>query len=250
MNEQSRHIAASGEEENREVATYSPDDLWRALAPVDLSLAHLSRNRIVSAQKRDPAHVAIDMLRTRLLQALRDHGWSRVAITAPESGCGSSFVAANLAISMARGESRRVVLMDMNLRRPALARLFGVADAPKARDYLSGYLLAEEYFRRVGANLALGLNVDSEPNAAEFLLESMTKEVLDEMQDLLAPDVVLYDLPPALDYDDLVAFLPRVDGVLLVAGGGTSTAEAIRSTERLLGDTPLIGAVLNRGEGG
>jgi protein-tyrosine kinase len=250
VNEQSRNIASDQvSEPGQNIATYSPDDLWRALPAVDLSHTHLARHRVIAARRKDPAHVAIDMLRTRLLQALNERGWHRVAITSPTAGCGKTFVASNLAISMARGESRRVVLMDMDLRNPGLAQVFGVGNAPKIREYLSGYLLAEEYFQRVGHNLALGLNAAIEPSAAEFILESMTSEVLSEMQEVMAPDVILYDLPPTLTHDDVVAFLPQVDGVLLVLGGGITTTEEVRTVERLLGDTPLIGAILNKAEG-
>lgn len=232
-----------------QIASYDAADLWSQLETVRISNAHLAKNRVVSALRKDPAHMAIDMLRTRLLQVLKERGWKRIAITSPTDGCGKTFVASNLAISMARGESRRVVLMDMDLRKPELASVFGINAAPSMREYLSGLILPEEYFVRVGQNLTLGLNSVPEPSSAELLLESMTSDILEEMQELFSPDVVLYDLPPALSHDDVVAFLPQVDGVLLVAGGGITKAAEMRQVERMLGDdTPLIGVVLNKAE--
>ena len=69
------------------------------------------------------------------------------------------------------------------------------------------------------------------------------------MQAALQPDVVLYDLPPALACDDVIAFLPQLDGVLLVVGGGLTQAEDVRKCERLLaGQTPLLGVILNKAE--
>ncbi len=237
-------------ETEHQLTHYEPQDMWHGLPTIRISNAHLARNRVVSARRKDPAYVAIDMLRTRLLQVLKDKGWKRVGITSPTAGCGKTFVASNLAISLARGESRRVVLMDMDLRTPGLAQIFGVTDPPVARDYLSGVMLPEEYFLRVGQNLALGLNGAPEPSAAELILENMTGEILDEMQELLQPDIILYDLPPALSHDDVIAFLPQVDGVLLVVGGGVTKAEEVRAVEQLLDDkTPLIGAILNKAEG-
>lgn len=233
-----------------ETAQYKPDDLWPQLQTVRISTAHLAKNRVIAAKRKDPAHLAIDMLRTRLMQVLKEHGWNRVAITSPTSGCGKTFVASNLAIAMARGENRRVVLMDMDLRNPGLAQVFGVNTPASMREYLSGYRLPEEYFVRVGQNLALGLNSTPEEASAELLLEDMTTEVLGDIQNSFQPDVVLYDLPPALEQDDVTAFLPQVDGVLLVVGGGISKAEDVRLVEQMLGDgTPLIGAILNKAEG-
>lgn len=68
------------------------------------------------------------------------------------------------------------------------------------------------------------------------------------MQAALRPDVVLYDLPPLLEFDDTIAFLPQVDGVLLVADGTKTTDEDLAVCERLLeGESALLGVVLNRG---
>jgi len=224
-------------------------DVWNALPVFPVKNAHLVKNRVITALRRDPAHASIDMLRTRLLQVLQANGWKHVAVTSPTEGCGKTFVAANLAISMARGESRRVILMDMDMRNPELASVFGVTNPPKLKDYLAGYSLPEEYFLRIGRSLALGLNDQPESSAAEFFLEKETASILTEMEEVLAPDVVIYDLPPVLPHDDVVAFLPRVDGVLLVAGGGQSTAAEISEVQRLLGDdTPLLGVVLNKAD--
>ena len=100
--------------------------VWDAMEQVGLDPAHLRKHRIVTANKSDPLHKNFDMLRTRLLLAMREKGWSRVGITSPTEGCGSSFLAANLAISFARMDSLRTVLLDMNLSAPDLSRILGV----------------------------------------------------------------------------------------------------------------------------
>jgi len=61
--------------------------------------------------------------------------------------------------------------------------------------------------------------------------------------------VMLFDLPPALYYDDVMAFRGQFDGVILVIGGGITTEKEIRETQRRLGeDVPLLGTVLNKAE--
>ena len=75
-------------------------------------------------------------------------------------------------------------------------------------------------------------------------------DVLAELQDVLAPDVVIYDLPPVLESDELLSFLPNVDGVLLVVGGGQTQPQDVLRAEQALGDrTQLLGVVLNKSEG-
>lgn len=116
-------------------------------------------------------------------------------------------------------------------------------------DFLTGRRPVERHFLRIAPNLAVGLNAAPVPDASELLQEPRTAATLAAMQEALRPDVVLYDLPPALLCDDLIAFLPQVDGVLLVAGGGITRAEDVRRCERLLADqTPLLGMILNKAE--
>lgn len=224
-------------------------DIWEVLGRVELDPRRLARNRVISAGRTDPAHVSFDLLRTRMLQALRARGWSRVGITSPSPGCGKTFVTANLALSLARRPSCRALVMDMDLRIPNLANVLGI-DAPgEMRGFLAGTRSIERHFRRLAPNLAAGLNATPARDSAELLQEPATVAALDAVQAALRPDVTLYDLPPALVCDDVLAFLPRVDAVLLVAGGGTTTAEEIRACERLFGDqAPLLGVILNKAE--
>jgi Mrp family chromosome partitioning ATPase len=222
---------------------------WDRFQAVSLDPAHLARNRLISAGQEDPAYVAFDVLRTRLLQALKERGWTRVAITSPTKGCGKSFVAANLAFSLARRPSCRVVLMDMDLRIPSLATIFGIPKPGSMSEFLNGKRLADRHLLRIAPNLVVGFNDAPVVNASELLQEPRTADTLNSIRDTLAPDVVLYDLPPALVCDDLIAFLPQVDAVLLVVGGGITKANDVKKCERLLsGQTPLLGVVLNKAE--
>ncbi|MDT8857327.1 CpsD/CapB family tyrosine-protein kinase [Paracoccaceae bacterium Fryx2] len=230
-------------------AAPSPDLVWESLSPVTLDPDLLGGNGLFTHASTDSAAAAFDILRTRLLQAMAARGWKRIAVTSPTHGCGKSFVAANLALSLARKPSSRTALIDLELRHPGLADILGISDAPAIREFLTGEQPLESHFRRVGRTLALGLNGQSLPDAAELLQEPATADALDSMMHTLAPDVVIYDLPPALAGDDVLSMLPLVDAVLLVADGTRTTAEDIRACERLFETrTPLMGVVLNRSQ--
>ncbi len=233
----------------REPPAAGPDDLWERLPRFTLDPRHLARNRVISAGRTDPAHVAFNVLRTRILRALKARGWSRIGVTSPSQGCGKTFVASNLALSLSRQASCRTVLVDMDLRIPALARVLGVPDPGRIKDFLTGDATLEAHFLRVAPNLAVGLNSEMVPDSAELMQEPVAATVLDGMRVAFRPDVVLYDLPPALVCDDVFAFLPQLDCVLVVAGGGTSRAEDVRKCERLFADQiPVLGVILNRSE--
>ena len=224
---------------------------WNALSPVELSARHLERNRLIAHAKTDPAHVAIDVLRTRLLGALARNGWNRIGITSPNAACGKTFISANLAISMSRQPQSHTVLIDMDMRRPSLARVLGVQKQDSLRWFLEGEVPASEFLLRSGSNLALGLNSKRMRDAGEMIQSPATANALRTMQAQLQPDVTIYDLPPMLAGDDVTGFLPNLDGVLLVVGGGLTKPVEVSECERLLADNdcPLLGVVLNKGEG-
>ena len=189
----------------------------------------------------------VDALRTELLHTLHSEGWNRIAICAPTSGCGATFTAAQLALSLARIPGCRTLLMDLNQRRPGLARLLGLRSPGDIRALLSGRVEAREHLLRLSPTLAVGLTDARASDASEVLHSRRTAVQLDAMINALQPDAVLYDLPPMLEHDDLTAFLPQVDGVLLVADARQTLAGQLSECEaRLRGRTKLLGVILNR----
>ncbi|WP_022702397.1 CpsD/CapB family tyrosine-protein kinase [Pseudorhodobacter ferrugineus] len=227
----------------------NPERVWESLTAVALDEAKLNGKGLFTNPQQSKSAGYFDILRTRLLHAMQEKGWKRLAITSPTHGCGKTFVAANLALSLARRPSSRTVLLDMELRQPGLADLFGLHDVGQIRDFLSSDQPLESHFLRVGRTLALGLNSTPMPDAAETLHEPSTASALTDMIGQLAPDMVVIDAPPVLINDDVLALLPQVDAVLLIVDGTKTTAEEVRACERLFADQcPLMGVVLNRAQ--
>jgi Mrp family chromosome partitioning ATPase len=232
-------------------------DIWNDIPHFTVDPAGLEANLVITATREDPAHVTFDVLRTRLIGALNENGWSRVGITSPRAGCGKTFTAANLAVTLSRYDSLRVVLLDMDLRRPSLNRLFGVTDSPSTADFLRGTVAPVDYLRRPGPNvlnigdtLAIGFNNRVEPYASELFHGPATAAAINRLQQETRADIMLFDLPPALALDDIISLRPNFDGLLLVAGGGKTTAREMRETVRRVGeDKPIIGVVLNQAQG-
>ncbi|MEM1159472.1 MAG: CpsD/CapB family tyrosine-protein kinase [Pseudomonadota bacterium] len=219
------------------------------LEEIRLDPKQLERNRIITQNRQNPAYVAFDVLRTRILRTFAKHGWSRVGITSPTKGCGKTFTAANLTLSLARQKDCRTVLIDLDLRAPNMAQTLGVSQPEPISWFLSGDVPTQEALRRVDGNLALGLNDKKIPNAAETLLSPAAGKAMDDMCTALEPDIVVYDLPPMLSCDDVLGLLPQLDCILLVVGGGITRPDEITECERLLADqTHLLGVLLNKGE--
>lgn len=222
---------------------------WNALTPVPPNERALERSRIVSFAKGDAAHGAFDVLRTRMQSALSQNGWSRVGVTSPNSGCGKTFVSANLAFSLARQKSCHTVLMDLDMRKPSVGKVLGMDHPDSLRWFLTGEIPVEKFLRRVGSNLAVGLNSGRLQDAAEIIQAPSTAYALNNMISHLAPSVVIYDLPPILSCDDVMGFLPQLDCMILVIGGGLTKPSEVTECENLLKDQcPILGMILNRAE--
>ena len=88
-------------------------------------------------------------------------------------------------------------------------------------------------------------------DSAELIQNERAGAVLDAMCDTFRPDAVIYDLPPLLSSDDVIAFLPWVDCVLLVAAAGVTRAVEIKECEHLLSEqTSILGVLLNKAGSG
>jgi protein-tyrosine kinase len=227
----------------------NPARVWESITEVTPDPDRLARNGLFAETERHPATQGFDMLRTRVLQAMAKHGWTRLAVTSPTHGCGKSFVAANLALSLARLPACRTVLIDLELRQPALAGLFARSDAAPLIEFLMGEQPLESHFRRLGRNLALALNGEPVLRAAELLQDPEFAAGMAAMSDLLQPDAVVMDTPPALVSDDVIALAGQAEAVLLVTDGTRTSPDEIAACERLFdGRLPLLGVVLNRAQ--
>lgn len=226
-------------------------DPWLQLPeiPFDFLGQRPSRLPLVSAFRASPTARAFDLLRTRLMHSLKDHGWKRVAVTSPAAGGGTTFCAVNLALSLARVPGSRTVLMDLNFRNPGVAAALGIPASGNMVDFLSGSVAMSDHLRRLSDSLAVGTNLEADQNASDILHDRRTADVLEDMIEDSGADTVLFDLPPVLAHDDVTAFLPQVDGVLLISDGDHTTAAQLAACEKMLaGHAPLLGVVLNRAQ--
>ncbi|MHA6692449.1 CpsD/CapB family tyrosine-protein kinase [Devosia sp. A449] len=220
---------------------------WQEIAALDIDPWRLERQRIISLTRRHSGAAIFDIMRTKVLQDARTKGWRTLGISAPTEKCGKTTVAANLAISLARHEKLKIALIDLELRRPNLARIFGHSGRYATEDFLRGRCQAEDYLVRLGDNLAIGTSPPSASHVSELLHSADTAAVLGTLRAELGADLVLYNLPALLEGDDCLGLLPLVEASLLVVGAEQSTIDDIDVCERQMRDrTHLLGVVLNK----
>ena len=222
------------------------DDAWAAVEFHPVKAERLRNQRIVAlAGGRDSA--AVDVLRTKMLQQMRQNSWQRVAITSPGSACGKTTVAINLAASMARQSELRTILVDLDMRRPAMARLLSIRDRPSFFDVVEGKVSFAEQALRLNENVIVSVNTTSAPEPSELMASSAMKRVIEEIEAAYRPDVVMFDMPPMLVTDDNLAFFDKVDCALLVAAAESTTVAQVDICERdLATQSSLLGVILNK----
>ena len=239
-------MVSAGREAPSAAATTVPVGDWDRLRRIEMPLPHAPKRRLGALMGPEFA-APYDLLRTRVLRQMTAQGWSRLAVTSPGKACGKTTVSLNLALSLARQPDLRVLLMDFDLRRPALARMLSYTQPDSMALLLEGGTDFAAQAVRYGANLAICLNQQGIRNSSELLQSAQTAAVLDAIEAEWRPDIVIFDMAPLQGNDDSLGFLGRVDCALLVAAAGsTSTGQIDVCEKELAAVTNVVGVVLNK----
>jgi protein-tyrosine kinase len=209
----------------------------------------LRRNRVITGTSDAGIVDAYRMLRTRVLQQMSSHDWKSLAITSPGPSEGKTLTAVNLALSLAMEVNHTVLLVDLDLRRPTVHRLFGYEPESGVADYLfSDMPMSNVLFTPSVERLVVLPGNTRWDNSSEMLSMPRTREMVEEITKRYPERIVLFDLPPVLMVDDALAFAPFVDAFLLIIEEGETAKPALTQARELLKNANVIGTVLNKGE--
>lgn len=229
--------------------THQPAPLdtgWQDLELYKPSIRRLRRNRIVAADGGRPA-MDFDVIRTRMMQVMQANGWKRIAITSPTAACGKSTMVMNLAFSLARHAEHKTMVIEVDMRKPSLNNALQIPGERQISRVFQGTAPFEDHAVRVGDNLIFATNTNAVTGSAELLQSAGTAAALDDLSARYAPDTMIFDMPPMLTGDDTMAFLARVDCVLLLAAAEESTIKQIDRCERdIASQTNVMGVILNK----
>ncbi len=219
---------------------------WSALPEIVVPSDRALRNRIAALLGGKDA-VPYDMLRSRTIRQMKDKAWTRIAVTSPDAGCGKTTVALNLALSLSRQKDLKVMLFDLDLRRPSLNKVLGQGSKSSFWEVLERKITFQDQAARVGENLAVAVNAVPCSHPAELLQSQRTRDILDEIEAQWKPDVMIFDMSPMLASDDNVGFLGNVDCAILVAAAESTRMTNIDLCEKELAQlTNVMGVVLNK----
>ena len=226
--------------------SYGKEAAWEALTALDVDERALARKRVLAVSGGSEA-APYDLLRTRVMQQIREQGWRRVAVVSPNASAGKTTTVANLSFALGRQDDFRTITLDFDLRRPALGKVLGQTSAHNMADVVRGKVEFADHARRLGANLAFGLNNMAVTQSSELLQSRQTVGVLEQIEETYAPDLMLFDMPPLHGADDSFGFLHQVDAALIIVEAEKTSIAQIDVVERQVAEsTNVMGVVLNK----
>lgn len=199
---------------------------------------------VTLTEPRSPTSEAYRTLRTSLEFSSLDHPLRSLLVTSPAANADKSVTLANLAVIMAEG-GRQVILVDGDLRRPALHELFGVDNDVGLSDLVQGGDLASLPLKESGVEGLRLLTSGRLPQNPSILMgAARMKELIAALTE--QADLVLFDAPPVVAVTDAALLAAQVDGTLLVIRVGSTQREHVQRAKALLEKVSahLVGAAL------
>ena len=223
------------------------------LAVIGRNAAGRSGPSLLLDEKPSQLHAAFDTLQLAV-QAL-DHSasCSSLLITSAVSGEGKTFVAANVALSLARS-GKRVILVDADLRTSPFQRLFILSSTLGLTDLLSNdrdrYDLDDVLCESSFAHLSILMSGHPVAQPAALFSSQAMSDTLCRLAE--RADIVGIDAPPIVGVSDAFALAAKVDGVLQVVRAGKTRLETVLRAKATLESVQatIVGVVLNGADTG
>jgi polysaccharide biosynthesis transport protein len=213
-----------------------------------------TRNQLAMlAEPHSPEAETVRILATNLEFVNLDREACTIMLTSALRDEGKSTTAANLAVALARG-GKRVVLVDLDLRRPVLDTYFGLTDMPGLTHVMLGRADLEEVLTPIpivdegDSNVTLNGSISGllevlpagllPPNPAEFARSHALNKILACLQE--RADVVLIDAPPLIGLSDARTISAKVDGLIVIARLSTLKRAILDELRRALEGAPTV----------
>ena len=198
---------------------------------------------ITITDPRSPVSEAYRTLRTNLSFYSLDNPIRTLVVTSAATDEGKSTAIANLAVAMAQG-GNRTILVDCDLRRPSLHAIFGLQQEPGLTNMILEEGSQPQLQKTTVENLLILSAGTLPPNPADLLGSKKVDQIVAQLSE--QADIVLFDAPPVIAVTDAAVLGAKVDGVLLVINAGNTRRDhAERAKETLeKAKVRIVGATL------
>lgn len=165
-------------------------------------------------------------------------------VTSSEPGEGKSTTAGNLALCLAQGD-KKVILVDCDLRKPSLHKKFKVSNIIGLSDVIIGKEELVTAFHRYNKNLVILTSGKIPPNPSEMLSSKTMTVLLEELKNNF--DYIILDTPPVQAVTDSQILSTKSDGTIIVVKAERTKKDSVENSINLLKkvNANIIGTVLN-----
>lgn len=227
----------------------TPEDTEHKLGVPVLGMVSLVRKpeSVERALRDNPSSVLAEefkSLRTSILLSSAEKPPKNILITSIWPGEGKTATAINLALTVAQSE-RSVLLIDSDLRKPRIHKVFGIKNATGLSTILAGVTGEEAIKKLPGSSMRILPSGPIPPNPSELLgskkMEKFLKEVCSRF------DIVIWDSAPIMTVSDSMVLTRLLDSTILLAWAGRTTFEDMRRGLKALHDinSHVLGILIN-----
>jgi len=219
------------------------------IAPVIASIPkfYLVKNRglIVKEEPKSPEAESFRILRTNLQFMVEDKSSKVIAVTSTVPKEGKTTIIGNLGVTLEMLD-KRVVILNLDLRKPTLHKMFNMDNNIGLSEYLSGQTNLDKILKFTEFdNLHIIPAGKVPPNPSELISSDRLKELIDNLKEYY--DYILIDTPPIGIITDAKIALKLVDVVLYIVRANYSKKEFLQTVNELYKDEkiPSLGVILN-----
>jgi protein-tyrosine kinase len=198
----------------------------------------------------DPMSFEAEQYRTvcySLEQLHKGKGLTTIAISSPTVSDGKTTTAINIAATLSQDPATKILLIDLDLRRPSVSRLLGLSHSqgPGVTDFVlrSGFSLRDVILECPSFHLDLLLSGSSTQAPHETLKEPKFEQLLQEAR--YCYDYVIVDTPPIVPFPDCRFLEPWIDGILLIVTAHKTPRELVSKAIDSINPTKMIGILFN-----
>ena len=186
------------------------------------------------------------LLRAQILFAKNRKRPRTIMVTSAMPGDGKTFVAANLAASIAMGIDEHVLLVDCDLRRSNLHRMFGLSNTHGLHEYLKKEKDLTDLLIRTRIEKLSILPAGSHPsNPSELLASGAMKAFLEEVRARYEDRFIILDTAPSQVLAEASVMSNFVDGIILVVMDQVTPRDMVKKAIENLGEEKILGIVYN-----
>lgn len=214
---------------------------------VTLSPESVTANRGIAFAGEGMTLDAYKILRTQILQRIKQEGGNTIMVTSAVAGEGKTTTAINLAFVLAKEFQQTVLLVDCDLQQQQVHKFLGYDSDGGLIDYLLDDRPVAELITWPGIEkITIISGGRTIRESSELLGSPRMKELIEDMKSRYPGRFIIFDVQPITTGADALVFAPLADHVLMVVAEGKTSVQDVKRAAGMLPNGKLLGLLLNR----